>query len=194
MSVETAAPAAAGGAIPAAAVVRTPAGVLHLLPPGDAAPRLPVFTVPLLCSPDPAGAPAVRRYGGEWNGPKACRACVRVWRGDPAPVEAEALELPGAEPVEPAERRVPSLPREHRGRPLVWCDWEPQLRLSHYSSECEHCGDPGPGKMATGRGREPLGRYVAFWCSACGHARAYECVESWDLQVIYVERGTSGRR
>ncbi|HWU07368.1 MAG TPA: hypothetical protein VN520_13485 [Streptomyces sp.] len=178
----------------AAVVVRTPAGVLHLLASGVTPPPLPVFTVPLLCCTDPEQAPAVRAYDGPWNGPKTCRVCLRVWRGDPAPQQAVLEELPGAEPIEPVERRVPALPREHRGRPLVWCDWQPQLVLSHYSTACEKCEDPGPGLMASGRGSEPPGRYVAFRCPACQHMTVYEHRGSWDLDLIYESRVPGRRR
>lgn len=190
----TAASAAASTESPAAVVVRTPSGVLHLLAPGATPPPLPVFTVPLLCCTDPEQAPAVRAYGGPRNGPKTCRTCLRVWRGDPAPQQAVLEELPGAGPIEPVERQVPALPREHRGRPLVWCDWQPQLVLSHYSTACEKCEDPGPGLMASGRGSEPPGRYVAFRCPACQHMTVYEHHGSWDLDLIFDNRVPGRRR
>lgn len=184
----TATPAAAGPSLLAAVVVRTPAGVLHLLAPGTTPPPLPVFTIPLLCCTDPEQAPAVRAYDGPWNGPKTCRACLRVWRGDPAPQQAVAQELPGTEPIEPAQRRTPALPPEHRGRPLFWSDWQPQLVMSHYSTACEKCEDPGPGLTASGRGSEPPGRYVAFRCPACQHMTVYEHRGAWDLDLIYENR------
>ncbi|MGW0670694.1 hypothetical protein [Streptomyces sp. NPDC002746] len=141
----TATPAAAGPSSLAAVMVRTPAGVLHLLAPGTTPPPLPVFTLPLLCCTDPEQAPAVRAYDGPWNGPKTCRACLRVWRGDPAPQQAVAQELPDTEPIEPARRRTPALPREHRDRPLLWSDWQPQLVMSHYSTARPEAVTPGPG-------------------------------------------------
>jgi hypothetical protein len=189
VSTETAISKAAADIVPAVVVVRTPAGTLHLLPPGEVVPRLALFTVALLCSTTATEAPAVRGYDGPWIGAKACRVCMRVWRGDPSPMKAEALTLPGSDLIEPSEPRIASLPREHRGRPLIWCDWEPTPRLSHYSPACEQCGDPGPGKMVDGRGRDPFGQYVAFLCRACQHLKVLERVGSWDLKVVHVYAG-----
>ncbi|MFE3632329.1 hypothetical protein [Streptomyces goshikiensis] len=180
-------PTAADHQDPGVVAVRTPTGVLHLLTPGTTPPPLPVFTLPLLCCTDPDQAPAVRAYDGPFNGPKTCRTCLRVWRGDPAPQHALPEELPGTEPIEPAVRRIP-VPREHRGRPLVWDAWEPQLVLSHYSAACETCQDPGPGVTAAGRGSRPPGRYVAFRCPACQHMTVYEHRGVWHLDLIYEYR------
>lgn len=194
MSSDMAIPAAAVAECPAAAVVRTPAGVLHLVADGVAVPRLPVFTVALLCVEDADQAPAVRAYGEAWDERKACRRCVRVWRGEPEPPVAVAEELPGVEPVLPPTPAVPALPREHRGRPLVWCDWEAQPWMTHVDPSCEACGDPGPGMLAHGRGRDPLGVYMAFRCPACQHMDVHEVGAGYDLTLIYEHRGTAKAR
>ncbi|MEN2416717.1 hypothetical protein AABB02_01250 [Streptomyces rimosus] len=134
MGSPTAIPAPAAAHAPAAAVVRTPDETLHLLPEGCCRPRLPLFTVTLLCSPDAAAAPATRPYNGPWTELRACRVCLRVWRGEPPlaaqPAPAAAL-LPGTEPVQPRLRRTPTLPDQDRGRPVDWKAWKPRLRLTH---------------------------------------------------------------
>ncbi|MGW7312300.1 hypothetical protein [Streptomyces sp. NPDC054865] len=146
-----------------------------------------MFAVPLLCCTDPDQAPAVRAYDGPFNGPKTCRSCMRMWRGDPPPSRAVPEVLPGTESIERAVRRIPALPREHRGGPLTWDQWEPQLVLSHYSTACETCQDPGPGLTTTGHGIGPQ-RYVAFRCPACQHMTVYEHRGAWDLDLIYEHR------
>lgn len=196
-------PAAAAADSPAAVVVRTPAGVLHLVPDDVAVPRLPVFTVALLCVADVDQAPAVRAHSGPWDERKACRRCVRAWRGEPEPPTPVVEELPGAEPVMPETPAVPQLPAEHRGRALEWrmnaegaapsVAWEPQPWVTHVDHSCEHCGDPGPGLMVQGVGRDPLGNYMAFRCPVCQHMRVYEVLTGWEMGLIFEYRGVAAR-
>ncbi|MGW2707345.1 hypothetical protein [Streptomyces sp. NPDC001340] len=57
--------------------------------------------------------------------------------------------------------------------------------MSHYSTACEKGEDLGPGLMASGRGSEPLGRYVEYldgvhWfprsCHRCTADRAHRAL------------------
>lgn len=178
---------------------------LHVAVEGIAAPRIPVFTVPLECAPDAEKAPGVRPWDGPVTEPSICPACLRSLRGEPEPEWPRpvpvgvAEELPEPEPDRRGRhlRAVPdlvtyapaSLPAEHAGRPITWSAWTKAPTLSHYDPSCEWCGDPGPGEMAGGRQgspmskTNPLRRYVAYRCAACQEMTAYEQVGS-ELQTI----------
>lgn len=181
--------------------------VLHVAGEGVTAPAMPVFTVPLECSPDTGQAPGVRPWDGPVTESAVCPACLRALRGEPEPEKprivpagvAEELPVPAPAPDQRGRhlRVVPDpvtyaeapLPSEHAGHPITWSRWAPAPVLTHYDPSCEWCGDAGPGEMAGGRQGHPTSttvpfrRFIAYRCTACQEMTAYEQVGS-DLKTI----------
>jgi hypothetical protein len=179
--------------------------LLHIAGEGVTAPRMPVFTVPLECTPDAERAPGVRPWDGPVTEADICPACLRALRGEPEPekprlVPAGAVEeLPEPEPDRrgrhlwavpaPTTYTEAPLPRDHAGQPLSWGPWKPAPVLSHYDPSCEWCGDRTHGEMTSGRSGHsqsttaPLRIFLGRRCTACQLMTAYEQVGG-DLRTI----------
>lgn len=195
-------------------IARAPgSGQLHVVLAGVAVPQTPVFTVPLECEPNAAQAPGVRSWSGPVEEARVCPACLRALRGEPAePVRSPAAgtcPLPGSGSnahgrrlwavPDPVSYTPAALPAEHRGKPITWSPWTKAPVLTHFSSACSWCEDPGPCEMAGGRqgnpmsSRDPLRRFVAYRCSRCQEMTAYEQVGG-DLKTVahYKSRAPKG--
>ncbi|MFD3514870.1 hypothetical protein [Streptomyces sp. NPDC058657] len=177
---------------------------LHVAVEDVAAPAATMFTIPLECRPAVESAPGVRPWNGPVDEERLCTACLRVLRGEPAPLRPLPGSAAGAAPEPPAEQggrrlwavpapptyTVPNLPAEYGGRPIRWSEWVEAPKLSHHPSACDWCGDAGPYVMMGGRQGNPLAKdnplrwFVAYRCSYCQEMRVYEQRGSADLALI----------
>jgi hypothetical protein len=175
----------------ATGVVRAPVtGELHLLPAGAVPPRRLAADVDLLCSATGRSTPAVRPYDGPWDERRACcRTCLALARGEMPQPAATVAYLPASAPSLPVGPAPSRLPAAHRAGPIAWQDWEGQPLVSHISSACEACGDPGPGQWTHGSAEQPPTLYIAFRCPACGHERAHLRRDDGTLALVWEQSG-----